>query len=150
MEKKSIIIILLVVILIGVTAFLFTHNFNGTNDVYVGNTKFYLPDGYHEGNQTEYGDVNITNGYSSVLIHNYSDNNVKKYRDDYSEYLLNNNATPELRNFTVDDITIYKTTIVNNTQTMHYWFIKDNKTFSIYTWDGNSNMDSFIRDLISQ
>ena len=46
------------------------------------------------------------------------------------------------------NITVYKTTIVNQTHSIHYWFVKNNNGYSIYTWDGDKKTDKMVEDLI--
>lgn len=146
MEIKKIIgilIIVLIIIICGVTLF---NSFN--NDVTVGNTTFSLPNGFQNAGFTDSGNVNISNGYESIYIHEFDDNNITKHVNEYVNDRIENNFTSNLTNFTVGNKVVYKTVIINQTHSMHYWFINDNKTYSIYTWDGIPKMDQIVSDLI--
>lgn len=150
MEKKSLLLILLIIILIGIIGFLLTNNLTISNEITVGNTKFYLPEGYHEGNLTKSGDVNITNGYSSVFVHNYPDNNITNHVNEYMKKMRENNSTVGLENITIENNIIYKTTTNNTAEPIHYWFTKDGQSYTIYTWDTNSKMNSLIQNIMTK
>ena len=146
MEKKYIILLLVLFLIVGLVAYF---NFYNPDEIRVGDSKFHLPDGYHEGAVRENGDINITNQYTSVFIHQYEDDNAVKYAHDYIKERNESNFTANLMNFTAGDKTVYKTTIVGQPQSLHYWFVQNGKAYTFYTWDGNDNMDLLIKDMIT-
>ena len=83
-----------------------------------------------------------------MKIVKYNDNNVKKHVNDYKSYKEKSNYSISVSNFTVNNITIYKSNIVNDTNYLHYWFVYEGKVYSISTEDGNKNMDSIITELV--
>ena len=123
--------------------------FNNQNTVNVGNATFHLPDGFQEKGVIKSGDINISNGYESFYIHDYKDKNLEEHVKDYIIDRKNKSFKVELTNFTVNDTLVYKTVIVNQTHSIHYWFMKDGDVFSIYTWDGIPKMNKIVSDLIS-
>lgn len=114
----------------------------------VGDTDFKLPDGYHEGKMNKFGAVNITNGTNSIFLFEQDDANIQKYINNYKKEIQKQNQSMTIKNFTIDNIVIYKTNNNNNPNTIHYWFVKNNKTYDVYTWDGNKDMDSIVINLI--
>lgn len=154
MEKKSIILIVIAILVVigGVMAY---NTFNNTTDdthVKVGDATFELPSGFHEGKTNNAGDVNITNGYDSVFIKEYDHGNVTKCINDYKKYKNNTNQTVKVSTVDINNITVYKSSIVNETNTIHYWFDYKDKVYSIYTWGGtdggSDNIESIASDLI--
>lgn len=147
MEKKSILTIILIVIIILIVGFL-ASEFLYQSQVSVGDIKFSIPEGYHKGANNNANDINLTNGYNSIFITKYNDSDVNKHVLEMREFVKTQNHTPIITNFTVDNITVYKLTIVNNTQYYRYWFVDKDITYGIYTWDGNTNTDNLVSKLI--
>lgn len=147
MNKKSILLIVIVIIVVigGVIAFT---TFNNNSQVSVGNAKFKLPSGFHEGTLNSAGDVNITNGYDTVFIKEHNESNITKCLKDYKKYKRDNNRTVKISNFTVNNTLVYKTT-VKNESTIHYWFEHNGKVYSIYSWSKNNNFNDIATDLIN-
>lgn len=145
MDKKWIalicIIILLVVGLIAYTSFM-----NQGTKVKVGDATFKMPDGYHLGNSDK-NMANLTNGTKNIYIKKYDDKNVKKHIDSYINQSKQNNKTVKISNFTVGKTLVYKSNL-NNSSTVHYWFVKNNKTYTIYSGDKNPEIDSITIKLI--
>lgn len=146
MNKKYIILLLVLFLIVGLFAYF---NFYNPNEVRVGDSRFQLPEGYHEGALRDNGDTNITNQYTSVFIHQYDDNNTVKYSHAYVKERNQSNFTTKLVSFSVGNKTVYKSTIVGQPQSLHYWFVENGKTYTVYTWDGNDNMDLLIKDMIA-
>lgn len=146
MNKKS--IVLICVILIIFIGFLAYTNFTNQNDLKFNKTTFHLPDGFKEKGLTVSGDRNVSNGYESIYFHEYNNNDINNYVNNYIHERNESNFTAILTNFTVDNTTVYKTTIVNQTHSIHYWFVKNNNVYSIYTWDGDKKTDKIVEDLI--
>ena len=149
---KKIIIGLLVIAIIIIGLFtlggLDLGGLNNQNEIDFGNTKFYLPNGFQESGVIESGDINASNGYESIYFHKYNDTELTEHVNAYVNERKADNFTPILTNFTVNDTLVYKTVIVNQTHSMHYWFIKDGTVFSVYTWDGIPKMDQIVSDLV--
>ncbi|WP_407453399.1 hypothetical protein [Methanobrevibacter sp.] len=148
MSKKSILIIIIVIIIIGFATYNQFYNQN-SDSIKVGETEFTIPQGYSEGILNTTGDVNLTNGSNSLIIKEYDDTDIQKHINDYINANKNRNYTTKISNLTVDKINIYKSNIVNNTNTLHYWFIKHDKVYTVVTWDGNKNTDGKVIELIS-
>lgn len=153
MMKKRYLIIFLVIILFGMLGscvyadFIDFVDFDSTFKV--GNTEFVIPEGYSEGNFNEFGATNITNGTNSIFILENNDTNVMEYVHDYENYINNTrNQSMNILTFTIDDMLVYKTDNVDNPNIIHYWFVKNNKTYDIYTWDGNEKIDSIVISMI--
>ena len=151
MEKKFGLIIFIVILLLVIFGFMFFNQYHPENQIKVGNTIFGLPEGFHQGTNNTENDINITNGYDTLFFKECGDDNITKYINKYKKYIhdKNNNTTVvKINNFTVDNILIYKSTIVNDSSTIHYWFEYNNKTYSIYTWSGNNNYNNIVKDIV--
>ncbi|RPF52479.1 hypothetical protein EDC42_0008 [Methanobrevibacter gottschalkii DSM 11977] len=142
MDKKWIVLTIFLVIF----GFLILNGLN--NSIHVGDSYFSLPEGYVEGNIVKYNDVNITNGTTSLRIIEYNDNNIQEHIDKYVNYSTNHNYSTKINNFNVDGMNVYKSEIIQNNKTFHYWFIKKDKVYEIVTWDGNSYTDNTVFNLI--
>ena len=113
----------------------------------VGDGEFNMPKGYHEGIMNNLGAVNITNGKNTVFLYEYGDDDVMSHIKEYKDLDSNKNRPIEIVNITFDGIKIYKTDMDGSKKT-HYWFVKNDKTYDVYTWENNFDMDGIVRDLI--
>jgi len=146
MNKKIIALLILVVIIL-------LFGFIGYNEwsnstVKVGSTEFSLPEGYYKGALNEFGAVNITNGNSSIFIYEYEGNDTLKYISHYTTSPSQKNLNISIVNYTVGDVVVYKTDNKDSPYKIHNWFIKNNKTYDVYTWDGNKDLDSVVTNII--
>lgn len=140
------ILIIIVILIIGVITF---SEFGKQNTVVqIGNGEFTLPDGYMKGEINEFGALTLTNGTNSIYIVEKNDSDIPKYLKEYGEFIKDKNETMTFINLTIDNVDVYKTDNVDNPTTVHYWFNKNNKTYEIYSWDGNNKMDTLVVDMI--
>lgn len=149
MDKKSIIFVLIIIILLLIVGFmgynLINNNKPSTPEtVLVGTSNFTLPDGYYVGKSNNYGDLNITNGKISIFLLEYPDGNLSKYVVNYENSI---NQSVVLTNFTYNNIVVFKGTPSIQSNTVHYWYVCNNKTYSVYSWDYN-NIDDIVKELI--
>ena len=137
MKKSTIlaaVIIILVIVTIGIIVYT---QFN--HEIKVGNGYFSIPEGYSESTQNKDGDVTISNKTNSIYL-----SEIDKPLDECVNTYINStknssrNATKDIIN--IDDVKLYKVS-VSDGYTVHYWFTLDGKTFTIYSWDGNKNLD---------
>lgn len=149
MKSKSILIIIIVVILAIIGVMAFTSSTNDGSQVKVGDATFKMPSGFHEGASNSAGDVNITNGYDTVFIKEHNTNNITQVIKEYKKYKHKENRTVKITNSTINNIPVYKSDVKNESYTIHYWFVYNDKVYSIYTWGGDSNFDSIATDLIN-
>ncbi len=63
-------------------------------------------------------------------------------------YLQNQNRSAKIENLTIDNILIYKVTNLDYPDIVHYWFVKDNKTYDISKSQGKSPIDTIVINLI--
>ncbi len=147
MKKNTILIIVLVtllIILFGAYAISTMHNHD--NKVKVGEVLFNLPEGFEQ-ISSENNKTTLKNTTSSIGILYYNDNNITKYVDQYTSQ--NDPESINTSQFTVDNLTIYKSIIINDTRYIHYWFVDNDKVYTIYTWEGNNDTDSIVSKLIT-
>ena len=149
MERKTILIILSVVIIlaIGGVYILNNQNFQENNQVKVGSALFVLPNGFHEVNSSDAG-VIISDDKTMFKIFNYDDNEIDKYVNQYNDSKSEENIPVVINNLTIGDYWVYKANAADNPYVVHYWFVFNHKVYSIYTEDGNKNTDGFVSDLI--
>lgn len=147
MEKKGVLIILLFIIIIGMGFFIFNENLSN-NKFQVGSSIFELPNGYAVGSPNKFGGVNITDGTYSIFLVEHNDSNVSKYINDYQNSMKNQNKSVQVFNSTVEGFLVYKSINIDSPDTVHYWIVKNGKTYEMYKWDENPKMESIVIDLI--
>ena len=143
MEKKSITIIILVIIIIG--CFIFYEENYLKDHAKLGTAYFEIPNGFHEVNTPNI--INITNGTHSIFIIEHKDNNIKNAIKEYKK--MKSNSSMNITNYSLGNITISKSNIVTEPNSIHYWFINNNKLYEVYTWTGNSQTDFLVNQMIS-
>ncbi|WP_296893654.1 hypothetical protein [uncultured Methanobrevibacter sp.] len=149
MKFKYLIIILVVILLLSVISFIvFPQISNNENTVNINGTTFHLPEGYYEGSTNYLGNVNITNGINSIFISEYNDINIANHIKDYKEFIKKQNQTVIIKEIKNNNLTIYKAENQNSSEIVHYFLVKNSKTYDIYTWDGNKNTDKLIFELV--
>ena len=151
MEKPKmnmLVIILLLIFICSLTYFAFSQN----NVMVIDGVKFTIPTGYHEGELNDKNlKVNLTDGTHLLYMEVYNDTNVSKHVNDYLNLKSNtSNETISISNFNVDNLNVYKS-FSEQTNAIHYWFVKNGKVFTVYNWGGdNSKMDSTFFRLIEK
>ena len=136
-------------VIVGLMVF-YQHN-DSKNQIKVGATSFTLPEGFYQGSMNDANDYNITNGYDTLFLKECGNKNISKYINEYKNYKNRgtDNKSVILNNFTVNKIVVFKSTIVNESSNFHYWFNYNNKTYSIYTLNGNSNSDNIVKNILN-
>lgn len=148
MNKKYVIIItIIIIILMAIVVTDYTKNSNEKKIINISGTNFMLPDTYYENGLNEHGHINITNNSNSLFIGYYNDINIKKHINDYFAYCNSRNQSVSSSNLTIDNISVYKTVIVQN-QARSYWFEKNNKTYLIYDQGDTSIPENTFFELI--
>lgn len=146
MDKKLIVIIGIILLLVAGSITFYSFS-NQENTVKVGDATFQMPDGYHVEDSKNKNVTNLTNGNENICIKEYGDKNLEKFINSYINQSEKNNKTVKISNFTVGKTLVYKSNL-NNSSTVHYWFVKNNKTYTIYSWDKNPEIDSITIKLI--
>ena len=152
MERKSILIAVVIILLVAIIGYLGYNQFVANdNQVKVGAATFTLPDGFHKGTPLKNGDTNITNGYDDFFIKDCGKDNITKYPKKYVKSIekKDNTTKVKIKNFTVNDTVVYKASIVNKTSNVHYWFDYNGEVYLIYSWSANKNFEKIVTDLIS-
>lgn len=146
MDKKLIAVIVIIILLVaGLIAFYGLTNQD--NKVKVGYGTFKIPDGYHVEDSKNKDVINLTKGNKNIYIKEYNDKNVEKHINSYINQSEKNNKTVKISNFTVGKTLVYKSNL-ENSSTVHYWFVKKNNAYTIYSWDKNPEIDSITIKLI--
>jgi len=146
MDKKWI-VVLCIIILLTVGLFAFYSFTNQGNEVKVGNAIFQIPNGYHISDSNTKNVTNLTNGTNNIYIMEYNGKDVQKHIDLYINSSEKNNRSVTISNFTVGKTLVYKSNL-NTSSAVHYWFVKNKNTYTIYTWDKNPEIDSIATKLI--
>ena len=151
MEKKTIFLIILMIIIALIIGCLVTNGFFNEK-IKVGNSYFVLPNDYMISDVNSAGDISITKGNESIYIGTYDNDNgnITKYVQEYCKSIeKKNNKSVLLDNFTINNIFVYKTTNLD-TGANHYWFVNNNEIYTIYTWNENPNADVICKELINK
>lgn len=143
MNKKLIIIIAIVAILLLGFYFMYTQN-----TIKIDNTYFTIPEGYHVIDEGDFINLTSDNNYL-CLMKNPVDENITTVTHKYSDYKKSHeNDTLKFENYQVNGHSVTKSTSVKHPEIVHYWFVKDGKTYEFYTWASNSNSDRLVANLI--
>ena len=138
MDKKIITIAVLLLILIGVSIFLFASN---PSTVDIGSANFSVPDGYTF-KEIKNNEATITQNNGQIKIKEVKANSslqdfVVDYYDKYSE----NYTTIENSSYTVSDADVVYVLAgpdKKNNNHNHYWYSKNGKYFHVYIY-GKTN-----------
>ena len=145
MDKKWIALIcIIIIVVIALGAF---YTFSTPDKVKVGDSTFKIPEGYHVDKSEDNNVTNLTDGKHNIYIKKYDDKKIQKHIESYINRSELKNKTVKISNFTVGKTLVYKTTL-NGTNTIHYWFVKNNNTYNIYSGDKNPKIDSIVVNLI--
>lgn len=149
MNRKSLLIIICIIILIAIAGiFAYTQFYSNTQAKFKYST-FDLPTGYHTIDSNEANVVNTTNGHEIVCIKEYNDSDVNKHITDYVKSIEDRNKTVHIKNFTVDNVVIYKSNIDGNNHNYHFWFKNNGKVYTCYTDNGyNNNIENDVVRLV--
>ena len=132
MDKKWIALIcIIIIVVIALGAF---YTFSTPDKVKVGDSTFKIPEGYHVDKSEDNNVTNLTDGKHNIYIKKYDDKKIQKHIESYINRSELKNKTVKISNFTVGKTLVYKTTL-NGTNTIHYWFVKNNNTYNIYSGD---------------
>lgn len=148
MKRKSKILIIVIIIVVALFAIFFNPITNPTdNFIKVGDATFDLPNEYHE-NKTDSGELSITDGSHSIYFKEYNDSNITDYVLGYENFKLEKGYNSTITNFTIDGTQIYKLTVPSEPGNTQYWFIHNDKVYSIYSWTYTPEIDSIVINLI--
>ena len=145
MKKYSMIAILIAIILLA-GGFMIYNNYKQPH-VKVGDIDFVIPEGYNKSGFNNLGHITLKNENNSIYLASYNTTNISEYINQYKNNLLDNNESIIITNFSVDNISVYKS-INNQTKAEHYWFVKNGKMYTIYNWEYNPNMDKIFEELL--
>lgn len=145
--KIAIIVILLLFLIGGFTYFT---DFNQNKTIEIGKTTFSIPENYYKGNNNNLGAINLTNGTNSLFILEHETTDLHGYLVNYTDYVQKDlNQSVKVTCSTVENSqNVYKVEKSNDTQIIHYFFVRNGKTYEIYTWDGNSQTDMIVENMI--
>ncbi|MBQ6628193.1 MAG: hypothetical protein IJH65_05180 [Methanobrevibacter sp.] len=117
------------------------------NTVKIGNAYFTVPEGYHVVDR-EYCS-NITSETDHMcLVKEVSDDNINNVIEKYNAAKVSENDTLNFSKFSFGEVEVIKSISNKNPNVIHYWFVKDGMTYEAFTWDGDSNSDSLLKNLI--
>ncbi|MBE6506241.1 MAG: hypothetical protein E7Z73_11030 [Methanobrevibacter millerae] len=147
MEKKSLILLVVCILVFSFVALSYAGVFNHEESVKVGEVTFKLPEGYKYMGVNKYGYETASNGLDSVYFECHNDKNISKHIKVYKDDCDSKNKTYKTSNFTANGINVYK--LVDSKNASRYWFVHDGKTYSFLTWKEVNKMDDIVKSLIS-
>lgn len=146
MNKKFIIIPIVILIILSIGLLKFTEF--SEQPLIVEDITLNMPNGYHQGDLTKDGMVNITNGTNYIFVTSYNDTNITGYVNAYANERQAENQTVTTSKLTINNILVYKS-VNNNLGYHHYWFINGDKVYTIFNWDKNPNIGEIVNEMIS-
>lgn len=154
MNKKYVLMGAIIIILLLVIGFLLfnqpmtSSNTSEHEKVAVGQANFSIPEGYEVSDIHNDGEVNLTNGHTSLFMVEYNGNNLSKYVNETVTYLESDNLNPIRSNFSIENTFVEKLTIDGKPNYLRYWFVDNDKTYCVYTYTGDGSIDNTINYLI--
>lgn len=144
-QKKYIIGIILALIIIVSAGFFI---FNDPHQVKIGDSTFKISDGYEVRDNGE--TIDVSNAISSISFNKNAKGNINENIDNYVTTKKNrDNTTVIIKNYTVDNVIVYKSETVNDNSTSYYWFMSNNNDLIVLsTWAKNENTDSLVSEII--
>lgn len=146
MDKKSLILIIVCIIVFSFVFLTYAGIFNQEETLQVGEINFKLPEGYRYVGFVKQGFPKTTNGLDSIYFDYYNDTNISSYVNDFVNECHSKNRSVVVSNFTTNDISVYKA--VSSTNSTHYWFVYADKTYTFFTWKETFKIDDIARYLI--
>ena len=146
MERKSILMVGIIIVLFVVVAFVGFGQFGGTSPfssqstVKVGDVYFDMPQGFHE-ESSDGSSVKLNDGSHSIFIKQFNDSNINKHIDEYLKYANGKNVSVTRSNTTFGDFDIQKA-VGNETGATYYWYNYNNKTYQLNTWGNYDKTES--------
>ncbi|WP_405269099.1 hypothetical protein [Methanobrevibacter sp.] len=143
----------IIIILLCVIGFLVfnqptTNNEDTHEKVSVGEASFTIPEGYNISDIHNDGEVNLTNGNTTLYLVEYNGNNLTKYVNKSLEYVESQNLKPIVSNFSIENTFVEKLTIDGKENYLRYWFVDNDKTYCVYTFTGDGSTDNTINYLV--
>lgn len=146
MEKKSLILIIVCIIVFSFVSLTYAGIIKQEQSVHVGDINFKLPEGYKYIGVNKQGYQRASNGLDTISFESYKDDNVSQHIKDYEKYCKSKNMTLNMSNFTTNNILVYKG--VTNTNSTHYWFVYDDKTYTVFSSKEAFRIDDVAHYLI--
>lgn len=146
MDKKSLILIAVCIIVFAFVALTYAGFFNHDESVQVEGMNFKLPEGYKYVGVNKYGYQTATNGLDSIYFDCYDDKDISKHIKEYKNDCDSKNKTYVTSNFTTNGFDVYK--LVDSNNATHYWFVHGDRTYTILTWKEVFQVDDIVKHLI--
>lgn len=153
MDKKKLILIFVILIVLVAGAFFLINGFsNNPNTIKFDAAEFSLPEGYHTSIKVSSSvaeTINITNGTNVIYIVEYkNEGDINQMINNYLDRMNSNNMSATVSQAHIGDTEVHVSNVENNTRIHQYWFNKNGHLYSIYTWNGDNNTDAIINSLI--
>lgn len=146
MDKKTLILIIVCIVVFAFVALSYAGVFNHDETVTVSKVKFKLPEGYKAAGTTKQGYKKITNGLDTIFFTSVNDDNISDHVKNYMNGKISKNRTVTISNFTTDGVFVYKANCSDKSN--QYWFVKDGKTYTFFTNKETYKIDDIARQLI--
>lgn len=147
MEKKFVMIGVIIIIAIILVGGYFALNGSFAEKIEVGSVHFNMPKGYHiDQNQSTNDDVVITNGSNILHLSSYDEKYITPFIESYVNYATKMNQSVSNSTLKINDILVYKFQN-SDTRDIHEWFVYNDKVYSIFGW-GVQNFDGVSFELI--
>lgn len=151
-NKKIFLLLIAFIMCLGVSAFIFS-GFSLSDNCNVGDAFFEMPKNYQLDSNSinhtdDYVSLNITNGNNIISIVEYKDNKIDDYIQNYQNRKSIENHSVETSTLKLGNDVVKKSVDTVDSNNVHYWVIKYNKVYEIYTWTADSNFDNVVKLII--
>lgn len=91
----------------------------------------------------------MTNGKESICISKETGKNINSTIEHYTKVKNETeNVTVTTTSFMAGNIVVYKSEILQDNNTVHYWYEDNGNVYSIFTWNKSPNSDQIVSELI--
>ena len=145
--KKKLAIILIIIIIVVGAIILYT---SSSQQIKVGDAYFNVPNGYQAQNVSDKLVRLVSDDKVLYINGNINESNIDKAVSDYVNFKnRSENTSVMVSDLNENGYNFHKSIAVTNSSIVHYWFIKENKIYEIYTSTADSNTDKLISSIVN-
>ena len=145
-KKLAIIIIIILIVLVGAVIFYES----SSQQIKVGDAYFNVPKGYQAQNVSDKLVRLVSDDKILYINGNVTGSNIDKAVSDYVNFKnRTENTSIMVSDINENGYNFHKSIAVTNSSIVHYWFIKENKIYEIYTSTADSNTDKLISSIVN-
>lgn len=121
------------------------NHFSSKNFFKIGKIFFYYPKNFY---QINFNPISISNDKYTISFLYHPNSNIDACLNNYLKMKQNDGFSVYFTKSAIKNIVLYKSTILNYENTVHFWFEYDDDVYEIYSWNGDSTLELLVLDLV--